>query len=45
MFTADFSALLPAAGFFAVLAERELERLAGMDARAEKNEQFPCCGG
>ena len=30
MFTADPSALLPAAGFFAALAERELERLAGM---------------
>ena len=40
MFTADSSALLPAAGFFAVLAQRELERLAGMDAHAEKNEQF-----
>ena len=34
MFTADPSALLPAAGFFAALAERELERLAGMDADA-----------
>ena len=31
MFTADSSALMPAAGFFAALAERELERLAGMD--------------
>ena len=35
MFTADSSALMPAAGFFAALAERELERLAGMDAHAE----------
>lgn len=34
MFTADLSALLPAAGFFAALAGRELERLAGMDENA-----------
>lgn len=34
MFTADPSALLPAAGFFAALAGRELERLAGMDENA-----------
>ena len=34
MFTADPSALKPAAGFFAALAERELDRLAGMNANA-----------
>ena len=39
MFTADPSALLPAAGFFAALAERELERLAGMDAHTEKKDE------
>lgn len=36
MFTVDPLALLPAAGFFATLAVRELERLTGMDQERKR---------